>query len=246
MNETSGGVLMRLRTPSRGLALSAALLLTLTACNGGSPEEEGSVSPTTTAPASATDGGSSEGSESEGSETAEPSGSESGDAESTEGGGEYVPASADGPAQNVPKPQMPEAMKEETEEGAKAAVQYWWDTMYYLQLTGNPGPANEIAHRDCLFCESYAYDMVSLYEEGAWHTGTRATVESIMAHKPNPQTLMTIVVDMEMGNRFNQDGTIPEGGNIPASNDDPWKIRLTYDTREGHWLVTEASYVGGE
>ena len=145
---------MRRGAPARGLALTAALALSLTACTGGEEKEpEETASPTTTAPASASDGTESEGSGSEGSESdgadesegtdesTEPSDDQPSDGESTEAGGDdsdpsreddgkYVPASADGPAKNVPKPQMPEEMKEETPEGAKAAVQYWCCLLY--------------------------------------------------------------------------------------------------------------------
>lgn len=134
---------MRRGAPARGLALTAALALSLTACTGGEEKEpEETASPSTTAPASASQGtGSerpgSEGSESDGAEksegtdeSTEPSDDQPSDAESPQAdggdsdpsgadGGEYVPASADGPAKNVPKPEMPEEMKEETPEVAK-------------------------------------------------------------------------------------------------------------------------------
>ena len=240
---------MRLRTPSRGLALSAALLLTLTACNGGSPEEEGSVSPTTTAPASASDGGSSEGSgsESEGSETAEPSGSESGDAESTEGGGEYVPASADGPAQNVPKPQMPEAMKEETEEGAKAAVAYWWDTLYYLQQTGDAEPMLEVSSEDCNYCQRYAKGLENVYAEGHWHSGSKPSVTSSLVGGNNPQKralALTLLISFGDGVHFNPDGTRNEELTTAAAKDEPWYNDVRFNPDRGRWDVTYAALGG--
>src|SRR5699024_12344017 len=40
---------------------------------------------------------------------------------------EYIPASAEGPAQNVPEPNLPAVATENTEEGAKATLEYFWE-----------------------------------------------------------------------------------------------------------------------
>ena len=48
--------------------------------------------------------------------------------------GEYVEASADGPAQNVPKPEKPALADEESYEGAQAFLDYLADTRAYAAL----------------------------------------------------------------------------------------------------------------
>ena len=257
---------MRFRAPSRGLALSAALLLGLTACAGGYPEEEATASPTTTAPASASDGTASEGSSSEGSESdgpeegpAEPSGAGPGeasdatssDADSTEAGGsgdggEYVPASEDGPAQNVPKPQMPEEMKEETEDGAKAAVQYWWDTMTYLQRTGDAEPMKAISAETCTFCNSFAGAMSTIYSEGGWHEGSTATVTSaVVWSNEGGETTVTTTVNHEEAKQYHKDGTEDPEGADDAHNDLPWRTVLHFDSDQGTWIV-DNTWASGE
>lgn len=258
---------MRLRAPSRGLALSAALLLTLTACGGGPPEEDGTASPTTTAPASATDGTGSEGAgsdgsdESEGTDESEGSGEsdpdESSDAESTEADsgdgdsdgsdGEYVPASAEGPAQNVPKPVMPEEMKEETHEGAKAAVQYWWDTAYYLRLTGDAEPMGVVSHESCGFCKSYANALVTTYEDGGWMTGAKVTVTSALTGAVNSEMKIlevTTLLDSEAGKTYPKSGKEIKEDISPERTDEPWLTDVRYDEEFGHWRTTWVSYEG--
>lgn len=260
---------MRFRAPSRGLALSAALLLGLTACAGGDPEEEATASPTTTAPASASDGTASEGSSSEGSESdgpeegpAEPSGAGPGeasdatssDADSTEAGGsgdggEYVPASEDGPAQNVPKPQMPEEMKEETHEGGTAAVAYWWDTLYYLQQTGDAGPMLEVSSEDCAYCHRYASELEALYAEGQWHTGSKPQVVSSQVGGDNPQKralALTSLITLGESTHFDENGGIVKDGSTPEFKDDPWYNDVRFNPEKGHWDVTYTAPGGPE
>lgn len=258
---------MRLRAPSRGLALSAALLLGLTACSGGDPEEDATASPTTTAPASASEGTASEGSGSEGSESdgaedgseessPEPSESESGEADPTEADGsdddgsddgEYVPASEDGPAQNVPKPEMPEEMKEETEDGAKAAVQYWWDTMTYLQRTGHSEPMEAISADTCTFCNSFAGAMSTIYSEGGWHEGSTATVTSSMVwSSEGNETTVTTTVNHEEAKQYNKDGTEDPEGADEAHEDLPWRTILHFDSDQETWIIDNTWASGDE
>ena len=54
--------------------------------------------------------------------------------------GTYIAANADAPAQNVPKPLIPEKMKENSPEGAYALMGYWLASQNYLILTGDVEP----------------------------------------------------------------------------------------------------------
>ncbi len=75
-------------------------------------------------------------------------------AESTPGStpADYVPASLDGPAQNVPKPVMPALAKEESREGAQAFLDYWSDAMWYAYQTGDTSYARDIISPSCEVC----------------------------------------------------------------------------------------------
>src|SRR5437899_770958 len=48
-----------------------------------------------------------------------------------------TPASSKGPARNVPKPELPEAAKQNTKEGFAAFTQYWFDTIAYSLETAD-------------------------------------------------------------------------------------------------------------
>lgn len=259
---------MRRGAPARGLALTAALALSLTACTGGEEKEpEETASPSTTAPASASQGtgserSGSEGSESEGDEKSEgtdestkPSDDQPSDAESPqadggpsgEDGGEYVPASADGPAKNVPKPEMPEEMKEETPEGAKAAVQYWWETLYYLQRTGDAEPMLAVSSKDCNYCARYSEFMSDLYKNGHWHSGSSPEVESTLIatlDKEKRAVAATSLISFGEGIHYLEDGSTKEEDTRESVEDDPWMIDLRFNPDRARWDVTWVSYEG--
>lgn len=259
---------MRRGAPARGLALTAALALSLTACTGGEEKEpEETASPSTTAPASASQGtGSerpgSEGSESDGAEksegtdeSTEPSDDQPSDAESPQAdggdsdpsgadGGEYVPASADGPAKNVPKPEMPEEMKEETPEGAKAAVQYWWETLYYLQRTGDAEPMLAVSSNDCNYCSRAAAGVRETYEHGHWHTGERPEVSSSLVGGENKQKralAITSLISFSSGTHYRSDGQVDRKKSTEKVEDEPWYNDVRFNTERGRWDITYVS-----
>lgn len=81
---------------------------------------------------------------------------------------EYVPASADGPAQNVPEPNLPAVATENTEEGAEATLKYFWEAIDYARLTGETDPIALVSHDSCEFCDLYMEGWQDRYENGDW------------------------------------------------------------------------------
>ncbi|WP_354178499.1 DUF6318 family protein [Arthrobacter sp. UYP6] len=61
----------------------------------------------------------------------------------------YKPATAEGPAENVPLPVMPELAKEKSKEGLEAFAEYWYSLINYGYETGDPEPLREITGSDC-------------------------------------------------------------------------------------------------
>lgn len=85
--------------------------------------------------------------------------------------GEYVPASATNPAENMPKPVPPANMKEHSVDGAYAFLSFWLASLNYLMMTGNPGPI-EIVYHDGYGWEKYP-STIKLYASGlGWVYGT--------------------------------------------------------------------------
>ncbi|HIY85527.1 MAG TPA: hypothetical protein H9822_03665 [Candidatus Yaniella excrementavium] len=81
---------------------------------------------------------------------------------------EYVPASADGPAQNVPEPNLPAVATENTEEGAEASFQYFWEAEEFARLTGDGSAIALVSSDACGFCLESIDGWESSYKDGYW------------------------------------------------------------------------------
>ncbi|MGO2051996.1 MAG: DUF6318 family protein [Glutamicibacter sp.] len=95
---------------------------------------------------------------------------------------EYEPATAKGPAKNVPKPQMPELAKKQNEEGAIAFVKYYFDLVNYSLETHTVDDITKITMRSCKVCGDNLIDPVSSRAKlKYWQVGGQydADVESV-------------------------------------------------------------------
>lgn len=155
---------------TRTLTLSAAVLgltLLLSGCN--QPEE----------PESPDSPG---GSASETASSASPSASTT--AETPGSDGEYVEASADGPAQNVPKPEKSALADEESYEGAQAFLDYLADARAYAWQTGDTSLIREATSGACEVCTMEYDDIDYVYDSGGWATAGREEVRIIDQDMP--------------------------------------------------------------
>ena len=81
---------------------------------------------------------------------------------------DYIPASEDGPAQNVPEPRLPAVATENSEEGAQAALEYFWEAEQYARLSGLTDPLEVVSADQCEFCEESIQSWPASFEEGVW------------------------------------------------------------------------------
>ena len=133
-------------------ALLAAAALALTACGG---DAEGQPDPTASpAPSAAA-------------ETPTPT---------PEATPKYKPASADGPAENVPLPKMPVTAKEKSEKGLKEFVKFWYATLSYAYETGDMGPLESVSGSGCKGCLRVKETISEWHAGGKWIAGGELSV----------------------------------------------------------------------
>lgn len=132
-------------------ALSCAVMLLLASCSEAENADSSGTETTTSAVSSA---------------APSPSPSPTPSAEATSD--EYVPASADGPAQNVPKPVKPALADEESYEGAQAFLDYLADARAYAWQTGDTSLVRGITEDECIACIEQYDEIDALYVEGGW------------------------------------------------------------------------------
>ncbi|MFJ7748781.1 DUF6318 family protein [Arthrobacter sp. NPDC097144] len=83
----------------------------------------------------------------------------------------YKPASAEGPAENVPLPVMPELAKQESKEGLEAFAEYWYSLVNYGFETGDIKPIEEVSGSDCVVCRSFYRMVDNGYKNADWIVG---------------------------------------------------------------------------
>lgn len=205
-------------------ASAAALSLALTSCGDGSEarpsETAASESPMTNAA---------------GAETTGAAGAE--EAASTPAEGEYVPASADGPAQNVPVPQKPPLADEESYEGAQAFLDYLSDARAYAFETGDMDLAREITAEECTACHD-EYDRVEdLYKKGGWSTGGREKFLIVDKDLPTDSYgfyAPRVEIDFDGVKVWEEDGALVQEEPTDKTNDELVVMHL--DHYEGNWV----------
>nr|WP_281405742.1 DUF6318 family protein [Arthrobacter yangruifuii] len=89
----------------------------------------------------------------------------------------YRPASAEGPAENVPLPVMPEEAKVQSKEGLEAFARYWYDLINYGFETGDVEPIKAISGPECVVCDTFYRTVDYGFDEAGWILGGSIKVE---------------------------------------------------------------------
>lgn len=159
--------------------------------------------------------------------------------------GEYVPATAEKKAQNVPKPIMPEKVQELSIDGIYALIGYWISSFNYLALTGDIEPMKKTD-----LSTDYTKElepMVKLYETGrGWIYDTS---------EPMSVYLMTDTPTQIEGDRIlyfwrarslvdqNAKRHLTEGDNrdkalVGAEDSQGQAMRIVVEYKEGAWFMS--------
>lgn len=148
-----------------------AAVLVLSGCSG-SGDEPG---------AEAATGGSGSSASSSASADATASGTASASASPTptQPAAAYKPASAEGPAENVPLPVMPELAKQESKEGLEAFAEYWYALINYGYETGDAKPVRDISGPECSVCDGFYKTVDSGFKGEDWMAGATVKVRDI-------------------------------------------------------------------
>lgn len=159
--------------------------------------------------------------------------------------GEYVPATAEKKAQNVPKPIMPEKVQELSIDGIYALIGYWISSFNYLALTGDIEPLKKTDPSSEYYKE--LEPMVKLYETGrGWIYDTS---------EPMSVYLLTDTPTQVEGDRIryfwrarslvdqNAKRHLTEGDNrdkslVGAEDSQGQAMRIVVEYKEGAWFMS--------
>ncbi|NLJ54921.1 MAG: hypothetical protein GX344_12425 [Intrasporangiaceae bacterium] len=181
----------------RAGAVAAVAAVVLVGCNGGTEVED---PPTTASPSAPTSSPESSPSPTELESTEEPT--EGPTAEPTE-------ASA--------LPELPEAAKENTPEGAEAFIRYYFDVANIAMMTPQVGLIPTLAHADCQSCKAMEMDAETLVRDGQRAASQVYDVQSMAVVGGTSQDveLFNMVVLLP-GSDIEMEGDVVEEGAAPA------------------------------
>lgn len=156
---------------------------------------------------------------------------------------EYIPASADGPAQNVPEPKLPAVATENTEEGAEATLEYFWEAVDYARLTGETDPLALVSYESCEFCDAYIEGWQDRYNNGDWAVIgepieiDRLESNTIFDEAQQDEWVAIAYVITQPTAELYVDGEKDVEESVEQNSSENWIADLSYDGTSQRWSV---------
>ncbi|WP_343320288.1 DUF6318 family protein [Arthrobacter sp. TMP15] len=156
----------------------------------------------------------------------------------------YMPATADGPAQNVPIPVLPDKAKEFSKDGLIAFAEYWYSTLGYAFETGDPDPMMAVSGPDCKTCAAMSQTVVAGHAGGKWIVGGKIIIDPphtsfVLTPKDNYQA--TTLARQERVQYFNADKSLSIDRGVTRAQGDI----LVGLYQEGQWIALTVEHLGG-
>ena len=172
--------------------------------------------------------------------TAAPASSAPAPAPSSTAPGAYKPADANGKAQNVPVPVMPELAKENSKAGLEAFIGYWYEQLSYVDETGDMSAWLPLNSPNCRLCAQLQKSGEDAYINGRWIAGGRITVPVIHVQwSAENVPAATVQVIQERIDYYNADGSVGRMRS-EASND---AFAFFAKHIEGAWTVVDLGVI---
>lgn len=162
---------------------------------------------------------------------------------------EYIPASEDGPAENVPEPRLTVEASETSVSGAQAALEYFWQGVDYMRLTGEAQHVQNVSGSECDLCADLIEGWSEVYQEGSWaalHGEMELDIHEINLSKlqESDRELAEISFTMtEPAADFYEKGTYLEEESYDKDSTAKWWAQLSFDATAQAW---EIEWVGLE
>ena len=148
-------------------------------------------------------------------------------------------------ASTYTKPELPEEAKENTEEGAEAAAEYYHALMGYTWNTGDASELLSVSDPSSTFATSYADDVSDLYSNG-WAYGSTSEITHVVRVEPIPENgndvrPNTIAVTFQISSKT---GIVCQGQKIVNRDRENQSLLTLYMTwQDDHWIETQGSLI---
>ncbi|WP_236558766.1 DUF6318 family protein [Arthrobacter sp. 9V] len=152
----------------------------------------------------------------------------------------YKPADAQGKAQNVPVPVMPELAKENSKAGLEAFIGYWYAQLSYVGETGDMSFWLPLTSRDCRLCLRLQESGEDGYVDGRWLSGGKISIPVVEVQwTADTMRAAKVQVVQEQIDYYNADGSIGRSRS-EASND---AFALFAKFADGAWTVVDLGVI---
>jgi hypothetical protein len=154
----------------------------------------------------------------------------------------YKPASASGPAENVPVPVLPAAAKEFSKKGLEEFARYWYSTLGYAYETGDMKPMMAVTDPACVTCANVKSTVTGWHQKGRWIVGGQMNVlssDSKFVLTPDGTYQAIVFVKQNAVSFYQSDGKLDTAlGQDPATAD---IVVATYEN--GRWIASTAEHL---
>ncbi|MFT4188665.1 MAG: DUF6318 family protein [Aeromicrobium sp.] len=107
------------------------------------------------------------------------------------------------------EPVLPEAAKENTEDGALAFLEHYLAVMDYASSTGDVTQLTELSHPECTGCRTYIDLYTDYYEGGGWFKGGDQTLDNTAIQMIDGEVLITADISLTAGSSQAPDADVP-------------------------------------
>ncbi|WP_219844543.1 MULTISPECIES: DUF6318 family protein [unclassified Arthrobacter] len=153
----------------------------------------------------------------------------------------YKPADAQGKAQNVTVPVMPELAKENSKAGLEAFIGYWYAQLSYVGETGDMSAWLPLISQDCRLCLRLQESGEDGYVHGRWLAGGKISVPTIeLQWTADALKSAKVQVIQEQIDYYNADGSVGRARS-EASND---AFAFFARFADGAWTVVDLGVIG--
>ncbi|GFZ86873.1 hypothetical protein GCM10011359_14960 [Nesterenkonia alkaliphila] len=153
---------------------------------------------------------------------------------------EPVPASSEGPAQNWPVPEPPDEIYEPTEEGAEAALHYWYEARHYARVTGDFVPLEYASAQDCAICDHEREVFQEVFSNDGWYVSAPDEIGDLYIRLDSEVLATGILALHESDFETYWHGELYS--ETVADSVEAFGFALVYE--EGRWLLIETNYLG--
>lgn len=151
---------------------------------------------------------------------------------------EYAEPTEDAPAENVPEPEIPALICDDDQDGASAALSYWFEAYWYGDLTGDASRLQELHGEDCQACDDSVEEIERMSEDAEWLVGDPMTAELHLwdiSEEDEDARVGLIETDIPAYSLYDESGEVEEVDDAEGSIG----VEFTYDEDAGHWKMTE-------